>query len=238
MKNNAHLWTPLSPPEDISDWDRRQYLIDYMGIDDIWRVFRIMSEFTESFEELAKMPQAVSVFGSARTPASHPRYQKARELGQRIAREGLATVTGGGPGIMEAANRGAFEAKGVSVGLNIELPLEQTPNPYITTGLNFRYFFIRKVMLVKYSIAFVIFPGGFGTLDELFESLTLIQTRRIKSFPVILFDTEYWKELIEWIKSRLIEEKNISPEDLNLFHITDSIDETIEWIKNSDLIRS
>ncbi len=236
MKNNNHLWTPLSKPKNLTDWDQRQFLIDYMGIGDVWRVFRIMSEFAESFEILAKLPPAVSIFGSARTPEDHPRYENARELGRRIAQEKLATVTGGGPGIMEAANRGAFESEGVSVGLNIELPLEQEPNPYITTGLNFRYFFIRKVMLVKYSIAFVIFPGGYGTLDELFESLTLIQTKRIKSFPVILFESEYWSGLIEWIKKRLIVENNISPEDLELFRCTDSIDEAIEIIKQSDLI--
>ncbi len=235
-KNN-HLWTPIKPPDNMKDLDERQYLIDFMGIEDVWRVFRIMSEFAESFETLAKVPQAVSIFGSARTPESHPLYAKARELGRRIAEEELATVTGGGPGIMEAANRGAYEAKGESVGLNIELPLEQIPNKFITTGLSFRYFFIRKVMLVKYSIAFVIFPGGFGTLDELFESLTLIQTRRILPFPVIMFDTNYWKGLVDWIRNRISEDKNISPDDLDLITVTDSIDETIETIKKSNLIR-
>ncbi|MFH1742715.1 MAG: TIGR00730 family Rossman fold protein [bacterium] len=213
------------------DFDPRQYLIDAMGIDDVWRVFRIMAEFAESFEVLGQLPRGVSVFGSAQTPEGHPMYEKAREIGRRIAAEELATVTGGGPGIMEAANRGAFEADGISVGLNIVLPREQAPNPYITTGLEFRYFFVRKVMLVKYSSAFVIFPGGFGTLDELFESLTLIQTERILSFPVILFNSDYWSGLMDWIKKRVLAEGNIGPDHLNLFHITDSIDEAIEIIK-------
>ena len=178
----------------------------------------------------------MTVFGSARTKEDDRYYQKAYEMGQRIAREGFATVTGGGPGIMEAANRGAHEANGVSVGLNIELPMEQKPNPYITTGLSYHYFFTRKVMLVKYSVAFVIFPGGMGTLDELFESLTLIQTHRIRRFPVILFGKEYWAGLIEWLKTVVLAAENISPEDLLLFKITDSIDEAMEWIKQSELI--
>lgn len=220
----------------LKDQDHRQYLIDSMGIDDIWRVFRIMAEFAESFEILSKLPYAVTVFGSARTKEDQPFYQQARELGARIAKENFATVTGGGPGIMEAANRGAFEAGGLSVGMNIELPMEQDPNPYTTTTIDYHYFFVRKVMLVKYSVAFVIFPGGFGTLDELFESLTLIQTHRIKKFPVIMYGSEYWAGLVEWIKNTLLEHGNISPEDLDLFHITDSIDETMKLIKASGLI--
>jgi len=209
-------------PEILSTLDdHRQYLIDYMGMDDVWRVFRIMAEFAESFETLGKLDNAVSIFGSARTPETHPMYAKARELGNRIAQEGFPVFTGGGPGIMEAANRGAFEAKGESIGLNIELPLEQEPNPYITAGQNFRYFFVRKVMLIKYSIAFVIFPGGFGTLDELFEAVTLIQTHRIKPFPVVMMNSEYWCGLIDWMKSRMLEDGNISPEDLDLIHVTD-----------------
>lgn len=214
--------------------EQRQYLIDCMGIGDVWRVFRIMAEFAESFETLAQYSNAVTVFGSARTPANHPRYKKARELGKRIAREGMPVFTGGGPGIMEAANRGAFEESGQSIGLNIELPLEQKPNPYLTECLNFRYFFVRKVMLIKYSIAFVIFPGGFGTLDELFESLTLIQTKRIRSFPVILFGSEYWQGMIDWLKSEVLESGNISSRNLDLFHVTDSLDEAIDIIKSSE----
>ncbi|MEW6235165.1 MAG: TIGR00730 family Rossman fold protein [Candidatus Omnitrophota bacterium] len=236
MNKIVHKNKPTKNGEGGNNLAGRQYLIDFMGIDDIWRVFRIMAEFAESFETLGPLPDAVTVFGSARTPEDHPLYAKARELGRRISREGFATVTGGGPGIMEAANRGAYEADGCSVGLNIELPLEQEPNPYITTGLSFRYFFVRKVMLVKYSIAFVIFPGGFGTLDELFESLTLIQTHRVRRFPVILFDTAYWDGLLAWLKNRLLEDGNISPEDLELIQTTDSLDETMEMIKKSELI--
>ncbi|MDX9754212.1 MAG: TIGR00730 family Rossman fold protein [bacterium] len=215
--------------------DRRQYLIDYMGVEDIWRVFRIMAEFAESFETLGKMENAVSIFGSARTPEDHPCYMKARELGYRIAKEGWPVFTGGGPGIMEAANRGAFDAGGESVGLNIQLPMEQKPNEYITKGLDFRYFFVRKVMLVKYSIAFVIFPGGFGTMDELFESLTLIQTHRIKRFPIILFDSDYYSGLMDWIQTRMVDDGYICKNDLKLIHVTDSIDETIDLIGKSEL---
>lgn len=214
--------------------EQRQYLIDCMGLGDVWRVFRIMAEFAESFESLAKYSNAVTVFGSARTASRNPRYAKARELGKRIALEGMPVFTGGGPGIMEAANRGAFEAGGESIGLNIELPLEQKPNPYLTECLNFRYFFVRKVMLIKYSIAFVIFPGGFGTLDELFESLTLIQTKRIRSFPVILFGKEYWKGMIDWLQSEVLESGNISEKNLDLFHLTDSLEEAIDIIKSSE----
>ena len=220
----------------LKNRDHQQYLIDAMGIDDVWRVFRIMAEFAESFEILSKLPYAVTVFGSARTKEDQKYYQLARELGSEISKIDFATVTGGGPGIMEAANRGAFEAGGLSIGLNIELPMEQSANPYTTTTIDHHYFFTRKVMLVKYSVAFVIFPGGFGTMDELFESLTLIQTDRIKSFPVILFGSEYWSGLIEWIKSTMLEQENISPEDLDLFTITDSIEETIRIIQSSNLI--
>ena len=235
MKNKKiqHPTPPGAGPEN-HQWNKNQYVVDAMGIDDIWRVFRIMAEFTESFEALGPLKNAVSIFGSARTPEGHPQYERARELGHRIAREGLPVITGGGPGIMEAANRGAYEAQGISVGMNIQLPMEQEPNPYITLGLSFRYFFIRKVMLVKYSIAFVIFPGGFGTLDELFESLTLIQTHRIRAFPVVLFGTEYWGGLMDWLKSMVQAGHNISPKDLKLFTLTDSIDETLEIIKKSE----
>ncbi len=237
MDENSKKVIKAVANSDLEGLEERQYLVDVMGINDIWRVFRIMAEFAESFEALGDLPNAVTIFGSARTPEDDPDYIKARELGRRIAESGFATVTGGGPGIMEAANRGAYEAKGVSVGLNIELPLEQAPNQYITTGLNFRYFFVRKVMLVKYSVAFVIFPGGYGTLDELFESLTLIQTHRVKAFPVILYNADYWNGLLDWIKQRMLREGKISSEDLELIHITDSIDQIVEWINQSDLIK-
>lgn len=232
MNKKSHIIDPevLSKVD-----DQRQYLIDTMGVGDIWRIFRIMAEFAESFETLGKMQNAVSIFGSARITENHPMYFKARELAYRIAKEGFPVFTGGGPGIMEAANRGAFEAKGDSVGLNIELPLEQKPNPYITTGLDFRYFFTRKVMLVKYSIAFVIFPGGFGTFDEFFEAITLMQTHRIKRFPLILFNSVYWNDMLKWIKTRVLDEGYLSPQDLDLIHVTDSIEETIQLIKQSEL---
>lgn len=224
-----------TPPVSI---DEQQYLLDSIGVDDVWRVFRVMSEFAESFEKLSRIPDAVSIFGSARTTEDHPQYQNARQLGKRIAEQGFTVVTGGGPGIMEAANRGAYEQGGLSVGLNIELPFEQAPNPYITMGLGYHYFFVRKVMLVKYSVAFVIFPGGFGTLDELFESLTLIQTQRIKPFPVILFGSDYWKGLIDWIHQRMLKEAYIAEKDLDLFHCTDSIDEAMRIINSSKQISS
>ena len=236
MKNHYLESVPFTPIETNGNSfdEQRQYLIDCMGIGDVWRVFRIMAEFADAFEALSKFSNAVTVFGSARTLENHPRYQKAYELGKRIAQEGLPVVTGGGPGIMEAANRGAFEQGGHSIGLNIELPLEQKPNRFLTECHDFRYFFIRKVMLVKYSIAFVIFPGGFGTLDELFESLTLIQTKRIRPFPVILFDSEYWKDMVTWLKKEVMESGNISLRNLDLFHITDSLDDAIEIIKKSE----
>ncbi|MBN2328237.1 MAG: TIGR00730 family Rossman fold protein [Candidatus Omnitrophica bacterium] len=236
MKSHNQDSTPFTPIEiEAASLDeQRQFILDYMGMDDVWRVFRIMAEFADSFENLAKYCNAVTVFGSARTPQNHPRYEKARELGRLIAGEGLPVITGGGPGIMEAANRGAYEAGGESVGMNIELPLEQKPNKYLTECLSFRYFFIRKVMLIKYSIAFVIFPGGFGTLDELFESMTLIQTRRIRPFPVILFDSEYWQGLGDWIEAKVLKDKNISSKDMKLFHVTDSLDEAIKLIKKSE----
>src|SRR5919107_250718 len=171
---------------------------------DTWRVFRSMGEFVEGFDELATVTRGVSIFGSARTPPDSPHYAAAQETAGLLVRAGFAVITGGGPGIMEAANRGAFEAKGVSIGCNIELPFEQKPNPYQTRSLTLNYFFVRKTMFVKYSTAFIIFPGGFGTLDELFEALTLIQTRKIKNFPVVLVGSEYWGGMMTWIKDKLL----------------------------------
>jgi uncharacterized protein (TIGR00730 family) len=191
--------------------------------EDTWRVFRIMAEFVEGFEDLAHIQPAVAVFGSARTKPSHPHYRLTRRLGAALARQGFTVVTGGGPGLMEAANRGAREAQGHSVGLNIDLPFEQTPNPYANLRMNFRYFFCRKVMFVKYASGFVIMPGGFGTMDELFESLTLIQTHRIKPFPVVLMGRKYWGGLVTWLKKTMLAGGCISPEDLELFTVTDSV---------------
>ena len=196
-----------------------------------WRVFRIMAEFVDGFDTMSRIGAAVTVFGSARTSPQDPAYGKAAELGSRLAKEGFAVITGGGPGIMEAANKGAFEAGGTSVGLNIVIPREQHANPYLNVRMDFDYFFARKVMFVKYAIAMVCFPGGFGTLDELFEALTLIQTQRTKPSPVVLFGTAYWDGLGQWLRKRLLEtEKTISPEDLDLFIVTDDIDVAVRHI--------
>jgi uncharacterized protein (TIGR00730 family) len=200
---------------------------------DTWRVFRIMGEFVEGFDELATVTRGVAIFGSARTPPDAPFYAAAQETAALLARAGFSVITGGGPGIMEAANRGAFEAAGVSIGCNIELPFEQSPNPYQTRSLKFRYFFVRKTMFVKYSNAFVIFPGGFGTLDELFEALTLIQTHKIKNFPVILFSSEYWQGMLDWIENTMLKSKYIGAEDRGLLHLTDSPAEVVEIIHRS-----
>ena len=192
---------------------------------DPWRVLRIMGEYVAGFDALAEVGAAVAVFGSARTPAGHPMYEAARDLGRRLAAAGFAVVTGGGPGIMEAANRGAREAGGLSVGCNIELPKEQGVNPYVDVAVNFRYFFCRKTMFVKYSEGFVLFPGGFGTLDELFEALTLIQTGKTRRFPVVLFGSAYWGGLAGWLRERVLAHGNVDAADLDLFRVTDSAEE-------------
>src|SRR5258708_2725437 len=200
---------------------------------DTWRVFRIMGEFVEGFDELATLTRGVSIFGSARTSPDNPEYKAAQETAALLAKEGFAVITGGGPGIMEGANRGAFEAGGLSIGCNIELPFEQRPNPYQTRGLKFKYFFVRKMMFVKYSLGFIIFPGGFGTLDELFEALTLIQTQKISNFPVVLFGSVYWRGLFDWIHDFALKEVKISEKDLDLLHITDSPAEVVQIITKS-----
>lgn len=200
---------------------------------DTWRVFRIMGEFVEGFDELATLTRGISIFGSARTSPDDPYYEYARETAALLSRAGFAVITGGGPGIMEAANRGAFEAGGLSVGCNIELPFEQGSNPYLTKGLKFKYFFVRKMMFVKYSLGFIIFPGGFGTLDELFEALTLIQTKKIRNFPVVLFGAEYWKGMLDWIRDMAMKEGKVSEQDLNLLHLTDSPAEVVKIIVDS-----
>ena len=201
---------------------------------DPWRVLRIQAEFVEGFGLLAELPKAVSVFGSARTRRDHPEYAIGRALGSALARAGFAVITGGGPGAMEAVNRGASEDGGISVGLGIELPFEQRLNDWVDVGLNFRYFFARKTMFVKYAQAFVILPGGFGTLDELFEALTLVQTRKVTRFPVILFGTDYWAGLIAWIRSTLIPAGKVNPADLDLLTCTDDVDQTVKLIIEAD----
>ena len=210
-----------------------QYVIDDFTSKDTWRIFRIIAEFVEGFEMLAKIPPAVAIFGSARTQPGSPGYELGQAIASILAQNGYSIITGGGPGIMEAANKGAAEAGAASVGLNIELPLEQKPNIYGNKLLNFRYFFVRKVMFVKYSIAFVILPGGFGTLDELFEAITLIQTRKIKPFPVILVGKEYWKGLLDWIGDTLLREKMIAVEDLDILKTVDTPEEVLHWVQDS-----
>ena len=199
---------------------------------DPWRVLRIQGEFVHGFNALAELGAGIAVFGSARVKEDHPYYQAARELSQKLVAAGFAVITGGGPGLMEAANRGAREADGVSVGCNIELPFEQSGNPYANLKVNFRYFFVRKTMFVKYSDGFVIFPGGFGTLDELFEALTLVQTKKIHRFPIVLYGRAYWQGLIDWIKDTQLAQGMVSPEDMNLLIVSDSVDEIRDVMVN------
>ena len=218
-------------------WQLRSFRnSDWSGIllaNDSVVTFRIISEFVEGFETLSTVGPAVSIFGSARTKPDDPNYKLAYQVAKRCAEEGFAVITGGGPGIMEAANRGAYESGGKSIGLNIELPLEQEPNPYLTKAVTFRHFFIRKVMLVKYSHAFIIFPGGFGTMDECFEALTLIQTMKIKPFPVIMVDRAFWSGLWDWVSARAMKEDMLSPKDLELVTFLDDPHEIADYVLKS-----
>ncbi len=205
--------------------NHEQYLIDDFKLEESWRIFKIISEFVEGFEKLSDCGPAITIFGSARTREEHEDYQQALALGNMMAKSGITVITGGGPGIMAAANRGAREAGGNSVGLNITLPMEQKPNKYITKLVSFKYFFVRKVMLVKYSMAFVVFPGGFGTLDEMFEALTLIQTDKIRPFPIILYGSHYWQGLFSWLREELEASGYISEDDLSLLQVVDDVNE-------------
>lgn len=213
-----------------------QYVVDDLTHKDTWRMFLILSEFVEGFEAMPEVFPAVSFFGSARTPTDSEEYRNTVELARTLVENGFNIISGGGPGIMEAANKGASEAGGKSVGLHIHLPNEQKPNDYANIKLDFKYFFIRKVMFVKYAVAYIIMPGGFGTLDELFEAITLIQTKRIKSFPVILVGSDYWKGLIDWIKGTLLKKKAVSEEDLNIFQLVDDPRDALSIIKRSVVI--
>ena len=195
-----------------------------------WRVFRIMSEFVEGFEELKDIGPAISIFGSARTGKTDWSYRCTMKVAEGLSKRGFAVISGGGPGIMEAANRGARDAKGVSIGLNIQLPMEQKPNRYQDVSLSFRHFFVRKVMFVKYAVGYVIMPGGFGTLDEFFEALTLIQTGKTRRFPVVLMGRKYWKGLLRWMERSMVGGGTISPEDMKSFHLTDDPEEAVEYI--------
>jgi uncharacterized protein (TIGR00730 family) len=209
----------------------KQFVIDDITLKDSWRLFHIMAEFVEGFENLNDIAPAITVFGSARTKEGDELYAKAYELARVLGRNRFNLITGGGPGVMEAINRGAKEEGVKSVGINIELPFEQKPNPYITLPLSFRYFFVRKVMFIKYAIAYIVLPGGFGTLDELFEAITLIQTRKIRPFPVILMGSSYWNDLIAFMKTHMVDQGMINKEDLNIFKVMDDPEEIAEYIK-------
>lgn len=205
---------------------------DHSIIDDLkgnqsWRIFRIISEFTEGFDELSDLPDAIAIFGSARLSPEHPYYQKTMELSELLSKNDFAIISGGGPGVMEAANKGAFTQNKTSVGLNIELPTEQKPNPYQNVSLNFRYFFVRKVMFVRYSMGYVCMPGGFGTLDEFFEALTLMQTHKVYPIPLVLFGSDFWGGLVDWLKTKMVEYGTISSEEMNLITITDDPQEVV-----------
>lgn len=206
------------------------YIINEMKKEESWRLFKIIGDFIDGFEVMPNFLPSVTIFGSARVEEGNKYYEAARELAFKLSKKGFSIVTGGGPGIMEAANRGAFEAGGNSVGLNIKLPKEQKPNKYLTEILNFNYFFARKVMLVKYATAFVLFPGGFGTLDELTETLTLIQTKKLKPFPVILYGSEYWNGFVQWLNDVVVKDGYIDKEDTKLFKQMDNIDEIVDYI--------
>jgi len=203
-------------------------MIEDLKGDESWRIFRIISEFTEGVDRLSNLGYAVSIFGSARLPAENPYYQQTVEMAKRLAKEDFSIITGGGPGIMEAANKGAFESKTQSVGLNIRLPHEQMSNPYQDITLDYRYFFVRKVMFVKHSMGYVCMPGGFGTMDEFFESLTLMQTQKIYPMPMILFGVQYWQGLIDWMKSTMIPNGTVSETDFDFITLTDDIDQVVE----------
>jgi len=209
----------------------KQYVLDYITLKDSWRLFHILAEFVEGFENLNDVHPAVTIFGSARARKGDPLYTTAYELAKVLGRNKFNVITGGGPGVMEAVNKGAKEEGAQSVGINIELPFEQKPNPYITVPLSFKYFFVRKVMFIKYAIAYIVLPGGFGTLDEFFEAITLIQTNKIRPFPVILVGSDFWKSLIEWMEKNMLARGMISKEDLNIFRIMDDPEEIVAYIK-------
>lgn len=214
-----------------------KYCLDNSVVGDSWRMFRIMAEFVEGFDAMSAIDRPmVTIYGSARTAVDSPNYILAEKIAAKLAMESYGVITGGGPGIMEAGNKGAFEAGGVSIGLNIDLPHEQNHNPYTSLPLDFKYFFVRKVMFMKYSMAFICMPGGFGSLDELFESLTLIQTERIKPFPIVLVGSEFWGGLVDWIKETMLKAGNISEEDLHLFQVLDDVDDIVNYIKKTVVV--
>ena len=208
-----------------------RYIIDHITSDESWRIFRIMAEFVEAIETLSGLPPSISIFGSARCQPGDKYYQLAENLAQTLVKEGFGVITGGGPGVMEGANKGALEAGGTSVGLNIDLPFEQKLNPYTNIHINFRYFFIRKVMFLKYATGWVIMPGGFGTMDEFFETLTMVQTEKMKPKPIVLMGSDYWGGMLEWLEKSMLGSDMISPEDMSIFKLADSIEEAVSIIK-------
>lgn len=216
--------------------NKRQFLIDELSVGESWRLFKIMSEIVDGFDTMSDIQNGVSIFGSARVTPDQEVFKQTEEVASKLVEAGFSIISGGGPGLMEAANKGAKEADGESVGLHINLPFEQASNPYLTTRVNFNYFFVRKLMFVKYALAYVAMPGGFGTLDELFEALVLIQTRRIKRFPIILFGSDYWGGMIDWIKARLIGDGYANEADLELLTILDTPDEVAKYIKRHVVI--
>ena len=221
---------PLTEDEVLLESRPPREAVDLHKASDSWRALRILGEFVWGFENLADVSGGVSIFGSARTRPEDPDYQSARETARLLAKAGIPVITGGGPGIMEAANRGAYEASGLSIGCNIELPFEQGTNAYLTRSLMFKFFFVRKMMFVKYAGAFIVFPGGYGTLDELFEALTLIQTGKVKHFPVILFGRRYWGGMVDWLRETVAAERKVNPEDLDLFRLTDDPAEAVQIV--------
>jgi len=216
-------------PKNIFEHDA--WPVDDITREDAWRIFRIMAEFVDGFDTLSRTKPAVSIFGSARTKPGDPVYEQTVTVARELAKAGYNIITGGGPGVMEAANKGALEGGALSIGLNIELPFEQEPNEFSDVKLSFRYFFVRKVMFVKYAMAYIVMPGGFGTLDEVFEAITLIQTRRLKPFPVLLMGSDYWKGLLEWINAQLLAQGRVSPEDMDIFRLVDEAKEVVAIIK-------
>jgi uncharacterized protein (TIGR00730 family) len=211
--------------------EEKQYVIDALSVNESWRVFRIMAEIVEGVETLSRVHNAVTIFGSARVKPDDIYYQQTEKLAGLLVKEGFSVITGGGPGIMEAANKGAADAGGQSIGMNIKLPFEQKPNPYANIHIEYKYFFVRKVMFIKYAVAYVIMPGGFGTMDEFFEALTLIQTRKTKPFPVILMGRQYWQGLLDWLKDRMLAEGKILPADMDLIQVMDEPEDVVKLIK-------
>ncbi len=214
----------------------KQYLVDDINVKDTWRLFQIMAEFVEGFDVMPTVYPAVSIFGSARLKPNTSAYRTTVKIARLLVENGFNVISGGGPGIMEAANKGAAEAGGKSVGLHIHLPNEQKANEFANVKIAFKYFFIRKVMFIKYAVAYIIMPGGFGTLDELFEAMTLIQTKRIRSFPVILFDSTFWGGLVDWMKSAMLEQKTVSATDFDLFRVVDNPEEAVAIIKRRVIV--